>query len=65
MISQIKTRCVTSVKISCPTVAIFLASVVRVVIRHLVIRLAFKNAFNTFSATLIAFNNFKHSTLIV
>ena len=36
-------------------VAIFLASVARVIIR-------FKNAFNTFSTTLIAFNNFKHST---
>ena len=57
-------RCVTSVK-SCPTVAIFLSSVVRVIIRHLVKRFAFKNAFNTFSTTLIAFNNFKHSTLIV
>jgi hypothetical protein len=36
-------------------VAIFLASVAGVIIR-------FKNAFNTFSTTLIAFNNFKHST---
>jgi hypothetical protein len=37
--------------------------VARVIIRHLVIRpIAFKNAFNTFSATLIAFNNFEHST---
>jgi hypothetical protein len=34
-----------------------------VIIRHLVIRpITFKNAFNTFSATLIAFNNFQHST---
>jgi hypothetical protein len=46
-------------------VAIFLESVARVITRHLVTRLAFKNTFNTFSTTLIAFKNFKHSTLIV
>ena len=51
-------------------VAIFLASVARVIIRHLVVRhfvskmfsTNTKNVFNTFSTTLIAFNNFKHST---
>jgi hypothetical protein len=59
-------RCVTSVKMlshgrHLPDLP---SSVARVII-HLVIRLAFKNAFNTISTTLIAFNNFKHSTLIV
>jgi hypothetical protein len=29
-----------------------------VIIRHLVYVIAFKNVFNTFSTTLIAFNNF-------
>ena len=57
-----KDRCVTSVKKLSGMVAIFLASVARVIIRHLVVRLAFKNVLNTFSTTSIAFNNFKHST---
>jgi hypothetical protein len=38
-----------------------LASVARVIIRHLVIRHCFQNAFNTFSTTLIAFKNFNTS----
>ena len=48
-------RCVTSVKNLSHGRHLPIASVARVIIRHLVTRLAFKNAFN----------NFKHSTLIV
>jgi hypothetical protein len=54
-------RCVTSVKTLSHGRHLPIASVARVIIRQMVIRLAFRNAFNTFSTTLIAFSNFKHS----
>jgi hypothetical protein len=43
-------------------IAIILASVARVIIRHLVIRHCFQKCFQHISTTLIAFKNFKHST---
>jgi hypothetical protein len=43
-------------------VAIFLASIARVIIRHLVVRHCFQKCFQHLLYNVIAFNNFKHST---
>jgi hypothetical protein len=59
----IKDRCITSVKKLSHGRHLAIASVARVIIRHLVIRHCFQKCFQQlFSTILIAFYNFKHST---